>query len=217
MGTHPLSPREAQIVELAIQGLTNDGIAHALDLSVGTVNTYWLRIRLKVGGIGRTDTVAKVIKERAELALHASNIDRGKLAIHIAEREHALLELRASLALLELAMEQIRSTVWATDESLVVSIVANGEMPTMHFGVVWEVGKTIYEIFKSDDATHPPIAAHLNALKGVESNLRLTGEFSKMILRALPLKDESDSIIGCIGIMNYIDENENAPLASPHA
>ncbi|MBI5708135.1 MAG: response regulator transcription factor [Armatimonadetes bacterium] len=206
MSNIQLSPRESEIVELATKGYTNEGIAHTLGVSIGTVNTYWLRIRLKAGGVGRTDSVAKVISDRAELALRAANVDREGLAEHIAKREHDLLELRASLGLLELAMEQIQSTVWATDLKLRISMIANGVMPKEHFGVLWEVGKTVYEIFKSEDPNHPPIAMHLSALKGKESTVRLEGEFSKMILKALPLRDESHEIMGCIGIMNYVGE-----------
>lgn len=206
MDSPPLSPREAEIVELAIQGLTNEGIAHELSLSVGTVNTYWLRIRLKVGGVGRTDSVARIVKERADKALRAANVDRASLLVLISDRNSALLELRASLALLELAMDEIKSTVWATDNDLRLSIIANGEMPTSHFGVVWEVGKTVYDIFKSDDPKFPPIAAHLEALAGKENTLRLGGEFSKMVLRAIPLWGEDHEIIGSIGIMNYVGE-----------
>ncbi len=205
MSTSELSPREAEIVELAIQGLTNEGIAHNLALSVGTVNTYWLRIRMKVGGIGRTDSVAKVIKDRAERALRAANVDHENIVEHIAEREQALLELRANVAMLHLAIEQIKSAVWATDKDLTLSIIANGELPSSHFGVVWETGKTVYEIFKSEDPKHPPIAAHLDALKGKESSLRLKGEYSNMILATRPLMDEdTKEIMGCIGIMNYV-------------
>jgi DNA-binding CsgD family transcriptional regulator len=206
VGTHELSPREAEIVELAIQGLTNEGIAVKLDLSVGTVNTYWLRIRLKVGGIGRTDSVARVIKERAEKALAASNVDRESLVELIADRDLSLLEVRASLALLQLALDQIKSAVWATDKELSIHILTNGAMPTSHCGVVWETGKTVYEIFKSNDPKHPPVAAHLSALKGEETTVRLEGEFSKMILKALPVRDESQEIMGCIGIMNYVGD-----------
>lgn len=203
--TQSLSPRESQIVELAIDGLTNDGIASELGLSVGTVNTYWLRIRLKVGGVGRTDSVAKVITERAERALAEVNVNRQDLRDHIAEREHSLLEARASLALLQLAMDQIKSTVWAIDMDLSIQILSNGLMPSSHCGVVWETGKTVYEIFKSTNPGYAPIAAHLDALKGKEATLRLTGEFSKMLLRVIPLRDESEGVIGCIGVMNYID------------
>lgn len=52
-----LSPREGQIIELCAEGLTNEGLAHRLGLSIGTINTYWLRIKLKVGGKRKTDTV----------------------------------------------------------------------------------------------------------------------------------------------------------------
>lgn len=206
MSTTELSPRESEIVDLAIQGLTNDAIAHKLELSVGTVNTYWLRIRLKVGGYGRTDSVARVIKDRAERALRLANVDKDNLVDHIADREHTLLELRASLALLEMAMGQIKSAVWATDKDLSLYIVANGAMPSMHCGVVWETGKTVYEIFKSEDPASPPVAAHLNALTGAETTLRLKGEFSNMVLKAMPLRDEHHEIIGAIGIMNYVGE-----------
>jgi DNA-binding CsgD family transcriptional regulator len=202
--TQDLSPRESETVDLAIRGLTNEGIANQLGISVATVNTYWLRIRMKVGGVGRTDTVVRVIKERSERALREANVDRENLADHIADREHSLLEVRASLALLQLAMDQVKSAVWATDQDLTVYIIANGEMPSMHCGVVWEVGKTVYEIFKSEDPKHPPIAAHLDALKGKETSLRLEDEFSNMILRALPLEDDDKVVTGTIGIMNYV-------------
>ena len=206
MSIPKLSPREAEIIELAIQGLTNEAISHKLEISVGTVNTYWLRIRLKVGGVGRTDSVAIVIKERAETALRAANIDRENLAELMAERELHLLELRASQALLQMAMDQIQSTVWATDKDLKLAVIANGALPQEHFGVMWETGKSVYQIFKSEDPKHPPIAAHLNALEGKPSAIRLEGEFRNMMLKAQPLFDESDDVMGTIGIMNYVGE-----------
>ena len=258
MATPELSPREFEIVELAILGLTNDGIANKLELSVGTVNTYWLRIRLKVGGLGRADSVARVIKESTETearelkestdtvarelkestdslarelkestdslgrvikesadkALRAAKVDRKSLVDLIVERDLSLLEVRASLALLQLALDQIRAAVWATDKDLSIHILTNGEMPAMHCGVVWETGKTVYEIFKSNDPAYPPVAAHLDALKGKETTVKLEGKFRGMVLKAmpvrdesqLPVQDESQEIIGCIGIMNYVGE-----------
>ena len=203
-----LSPREDEILELCIQGLTNDAIAHRLQISVGTVNTYWLRIRMKVGGSGRTDTVARIIKDRAEKALRESNVERADLAALLISKERDLLDLRAALALLNLAMDQIKSTVWATDTDLGIHIIANGEFPATHFGVLWEVGKSVYDIFKTHDPKNKAIAAHLNALKGEESVQQLDGEFSKLNLRVLPLRDEEepDKIIGCISILNSIGE-----------
>lgn len=208
MTVKELSPREDEILELCVQGLTNDAIAHKLGISVGTVNTYWLRIRMKVGGSGRTDTVVRIIKDRAEKALRESNIERADLASLLVSKERDLLDLRAALALLNMAMDQIKSTVWATDEDLKIHIIANGEFPAMHFGVFWEVGKTVQEIFKTADPKDSAIHAHLEALKGNESTQQLKGEFAKLNLRVLPLRDESDptKILGCISILNSIGE-----------
>lgn len=207
MATRELSPREEEIVELCVEGLTNDAIAARLGLSVGTVNTYWLRIKLKVGGLGRTDTVVRVIKERAERALRDANIERRELTDMVADKEKGALELRAALALLHLAMDQIKSTVWATDRNLSIHIIANGEFPSTHFGVKWEVGKSVYEIFKSEDPENLAVAAHLRALSGSESSVRLDGDFANMFLRVIPLLDEpGGGVMGCISILNRVGD-----------
>ena len=121
---------------------------------------------------------------------------------YIANREHALLEARASLALLELAMDEIKSTVWVTDLDLVVTILANAGLPEKLTGVPWVTGKTVYDIFKSNDPLYPPVAAHLDAFKGKETTLGLGEEFGKMTLQVLPQWDETAVIVGCISILN---------------
>jgi DNA-binding CsgD family transcriptional regulator len=205
MTNSKLSPREEEIVELSLEGLTNDAVAYRLGISVGTVNTYWLRIKLKVGGHGKTDTVARVIKERAENALRDANVERKGLTEIIAGKEKDVVELRAALALLQLAMDQIKSTVWATDTDLTIYLLANGEFPSTHFGVLWVAGKTVYEIFKTTDNTDLAIAAHLSALKGEETGVRLVGEFANIYLRVMPLKEDTGEIIGCVAIINVVD------------
>ena len=49
MGTSRLSERENQMLQMAARGLTDQGIAHELGISVGTVGTYWGRVREKMG------------------------------------------------------------------------------------------------------------------------------------------------------------------------
>lgn len=188
------------------RGLDERGYRNSFGLSLGTINTYWLRIKLKVGGQGKTDTVVRVIKERAERALRAANYERNSLTELVANKERDVLDLRAALALLHLAMDQIKSTVWATDRDLSIHIIANGEFPRTHFGVIWEVGKTVYEIFKTSDPSDPAVAAHLAALLGEETEVRLDGEFSNLLLRVLPLTDEAGDIMGCISILNSVGE-----------
>ncbi len=87
-------------MQLCVAGLTNDGIAHKLGLSVGTVNTYWLRIKLKVGGSSRTDTIVKIINERAENALRMENSNRQAVLDLVAKPASGTDNLRFVTALL---------------------------------------------------------------------------------------------------------------------
>ncbi len=212
MKTPSLSPRELQIVELCCEGLTNDAIAYKLGLSVGTVNTYWLRIKLKMGGFGRTDTVVKVVKERADRVLEEERIDweglakilvaRGKLDV-IAQAER-ILEYRTSLALVNLALDQLKSTVWSTDTDLTAHMMTNGELASSLCGVEWQDGKTIYELFKTTDKADPAVVAHLTALEGSSISQSLTGEFAGMQLTVNPIIEESGEVILCISILSIL-------------
>jgi DNA-binding CsgD family transcriptional regulator len=200
----PLSPREEEIVALSVEGLTNEAIAHRLGIGIGTVNTYWVRIKLKVGGSGRTDTVVRIIQEKADLALREANTERKGLTELLAGKQNDVIQLNATIAMLHLAMDQIKSTVWAVDKDLRIELIANGEYPSVHFGVRWDVGKSVYEIFKTEDPGHPAIAAHLSAVSGTETDVRLQGEFANMFLRTIPLKDEGGESMGCISILNTV-------------
>ena len=207
MSNKELSPREEEIVQLCAEGLTNDGIAHRLGISVATVNTYWLRIKLKVGGLARTDTVVRVIKERAEQTLRDASVARNVLDGLLNEKEHGHIETRAVLALFHFAMSQLKSTFWATDRDLIIHIIANGATSSTHAGVQWDVGKSVYDIFKTKDPTSPAIQAHVKALVGEETEVRLSGDFKNMILRVMPLADEGGAILGCISILNIGESN----------
>jgi hypothetical protein len=123
----------------------------------------------------------------------------------VTEREEHLLQHHMALALLQLALDQIQSTVWATDTDLLIHIIANGGLPTTYHGVHWDVGKTVYEIFKTEDPEDPAIAAHLGAVAGKASEVRLSGGFANMFLRVVPLYDESEQeVLGCISILNNV-------------
>ena len=202
MASTNLSPREEEIVSLCAEGLTNEAIAHRLGISVGTVNTYWLRIKLKVGGLGRTDTVVRVIKGRAEKALQATNESRELLTAMLVDHHDSDFEARATLAMFHFAMSQVSATVWATDTRLKINILANEALPSSRCGVKWAVGKTVYEIFKTTDTTNLAVAARLRALTGEESVIGLDGEFKDLQLRVSPLADEAGDIVGCISLLS---------------
>jgi len=61
-----LSPREQQLIGMAGEGLTDTAIANRLGISEATVNTYWGRIRVKLGPHNRTELVAIALREEYE-------------------------------------------------------------------------------------------------------------------------------------------------------
>ena len=110
MSKNDLSFREEEIVDLAIEGLTNDAIAMKLGISVGTVNTYWLRIRMKVGGLSRTDTVVKVLGKRAKA-------DRDSLKVEDARKASLELpELQQAIGLMRAVMGSRFASAWVATQ-----------------------------------------------------------------------------------------------------
>jgi hypothetical protein len=157
---------------------------------------------MKVHGESRTAVVARLINEKARLALRASDIEKAELAQEIAKRQSVILDLNSALALLQLAMEELRSAVWSTDLNLRISVIANGEIPNFHKVMDWEVGKTIHEVFHTTSNDHPAVAAHFSAVNGVDAETAIAVNGDEMVLTVKPLRDEDDSIIGCIGVMS---------------
>ncbi len=196
-----LSPREQLIIDLSVEGHTNDEMAQQLGISIGEVHNCWLRIRLKVVRLGRTEPETVEAGDKSNESGKEVNDDVNSLSKKKSPVRDDLLESRAALALFQYAMDQITSTVWATDGDLVIHILANGEAASIHSGVTWEVGKTVYDMFKTKVTTDLAIAAHMKALQGEEVETRLKGKFSNMTLRVMPLTDESGDILGSISVM----------------
>lgn len=102
-----LSPREEQIVELSSQGLTDKEIAVRLQISIGTLNTYWTRARRKLRGTSRTELAASVERMKSQDAI-------GKL-----EAENQ--QLRRELAVThEIADEERNAVLELIDEGVVI-------------------------------------------------------------------------------------------------
>jgi DNA-binding NarL/FixJ family response regulator len=60
--TVPLSPRELDIIQLVVNGATNQQIARQLGLSAGTVRNYNGRIFRKLRVAGRTEAAVRAIE-----------------------------------------------------------------------------------------------------------------------------------------------------------
>lgn len=110
-------------------------------------------------------------------------------------------ELLVSLA------EQVPAIVWATDIELrfTAAFGAAAEALQMHASQI--LGKTLYDYFGTQDATFPPIAAHLRALRGESPGpMRWKGYGRTLEVHLEPLRGDGDAVIGTAGVALDITE-----------
>jgi len=62
-----LSTREREVLDLAVLGRTDEQISQELRVSLSTVNSYWVRIRGKLGPLSRTELVGGVLRYESDL------------------------------------------------------------------------------------------------------------------------------------------------------
>lgn len=84
-----LSTREREVAMLAAQGLTDKEIASRLELSPGTLRTYWERARHKLDARSRAHVIAKLLREEYD-GNNEGQLDIARLFI-INSAEHAVI------------------------------------------------------------------------------------------------------------------------------
>jgi len=89
--------REAQVLSLAAEGMTDKQIASELSISLATVDTYWRRIRAKFDSTSRTEAVAKALN------LKSANV----IALSQQENDRLILEMEEHLAFEKELQERI--------------------------------------------------------------------------------------------------------------
>jgi len=82
--------REAQVLSLAAEGMTDRQIAAELTISLATVDTYWRRIRTKFDASSRTEAVAKALNLRSSGAITLAQQENDRLVGEMLE--HILFE-----------------------------------------------------------------------------------------------------------------------------
>ena len=88
---HDLSARELSVLTYASQGYTDDMIAVDLDIQCGTVNSYWVRIRGKLGNLSRSELVARFVQKNADITHEEYVIKNGTEAASLADTNRKIL------------------------------------------------------------------------------------------------------------------------------
>jgi len=75
-----LSAREKEVVQFVAHGLTDGEIAGKLNISPSTVNSYWMRIRGKLGSMSRMEVVIAMLQTDCEAQIAQLKAENKELA-----------------------------------------------------------------------------------------------------------------------------------------
>lgn len=89
--------REAQVLSLAAEGMTDKQIAAELGISLATVDTYWRRIRIKFDSTSRTEAVAKALNLKSTGAITLARQENDRLVAEMIEHLAFEKELQEQL------------------------------------------------------------------------------------------------------------------------
>jgi DNA-binding CsgD family transcriptional regulator len=88
-----LSDKELAVLTHAAQGYTDEMVARELGIQTGTVNSYWVRIRGKMGNLSRSELVAKFVQKNADEKMAEYVTKNDAEAASVADANRHILEL----------------------------------------------------------------------------------------------------------------------------
>lgn len=141
-----LSPREKQLLEMAVVGMTDQAISNKLGISLATVGTYWGRVRIKFGPYNRTELVAIYLKDEAKEALDGLRTENHDLVTKIDEHAQAVEALQNSLDLFRALIDTAPDAIIIVNSEGVIEL-ANEQADNMFgFEPHGLVGKHVEEL-----------------------------------------------------------------------
>jgi diguanylate cyclase (GGDEF)-like protein/PAS domain S-box-containing protein len=136
------------------------------------------------------------------------------------ERSEVILILEHSRALsrqefhepaeeqLRTIMEQTPVLLWSTDRDLRITANWGSGLPFSDIRPCEMVGRTVYDLFRSNEPAAVPIAQHHKALRGVTSRFEYTKTDKALDIQLGPLRSSEGDIVGCIGVGVDITERK---------
>jgi PAS domain S-box-containing protein len=102
------------------------------------------------------------------------------------------------------------AVIWAVDRDLRFTLSDGGGLAGLDVEPGAVVGLTLFEYFGTEDAEHPPIAAHRRALAGTSATYELDWRGRTFHSRVEPLRDQGGEIVGAVGLAIDITERKLA-------
>jgi PAS domain S-box-containing protein len=98
----------------------------------------------------------------------------------------------------------IPATIWTTDERLVVTSVQGHLIRQWQVDPTRLIGRTIQDLLLDGREDHPFVQAHLAAIAGYDTPVRVEWGGRLYGVRLAPLRGDGGAIIGCVGVQQEV-------------
>ena len=103
-------------------------------------------------------------------------------------------------------IHRLPMVVWTTDTDLRLTASLTTGLGERAMPTNSHIGKTIFEIFQTEDHNSLPLAAHLAALVGTSGGYTYNTPAQPWDVRVEPLRGSGDQIVGCVGVAFDLSE-----------
>jgi len=101
-------------------------------------------------------------------------------------------------------LRQLPATMWTTDRRLALTFVRGALVRRLNIEPSTIVGRTLPDLLLDGREDHPLIQAHIAALDGHETAVRVEWGGNLYSARVAPLRDAAGDIAGCVGTQQII-------------
>ena len=110
----------------------------------------------------------------------------------------------SSESLSDRLFRHLPATVWTTDLRMALTFVQGALIRNLKLDPATIVGRTLPDLLLDGREDHPLIQAHITALGGHESTVRVEWGGNLYSARVAPLRDDAGAIVGCVGAQQLI-------------
>jgi PAS domain S-box-containing protein len=208
-----LSSRENDVFNLAIEGLTDQQIASRLSITTSTVNSYWVRIRGKLGHFTRTELVASALRSEAKGELERV-LEKTRQLETLASQRFRMLSGSNNPGLFQMAFEITPEAMVILDGSGSVTYANRrcelafdyrvGELAGQPFTNLVHEPRNPRDIRYLESFLREPRPMSLGVDTVIYGRRRGGSEFRILLL--LDGQAVGDEVVSCVIIRNFIDE-----------
>jgi len=215
MAGSKLSNRENEILVHASKGWTDQQIALELGISVSTVNSYWVRIRGKLGHFNRTELVAGLLRRQAQEDLSGLQDAKRDLEFKVAEIVQEASDAAAA-PFFQFVVECLPEAVMVLSSDLEIIYSNSRTEDAFGFGPGYLIGRSVRDIFPlANEARQANMLSRIAAVPG-ESRLGIREVFyirtaggydTRVVLLMQVSRHAGDTFLICI-LRSFLEELE---------